>query len=143
IDSNLHTSTKGKLVCYNLDSTGKGPTIVFNTVEYGANKTIYDHGWNALEVSPDGKYVYVNSGARTDHGEVQDNGGMYPNARDNSLTSKIFRFPASARELHLTDDKEKLKAEGYLFAEGIRNAYDMAFDADGNLLAVSNPPDYD
>jgi hypothetical protein len=48
---------------------------------------------NALAVSPDGKFIFVNSGARTDHGEVQDNGGLYPNARDNALTSKIFRFP--------------------------------------------------
>jgi len=143
IDSNIHTSTKGRLVCYNLDSTSKRPAVIFNTVEYGANKTIYDHGWNTLEVSPDGKYIYVNSGARTDHGEIQDNGGMYPNARDNSLTSKIFRFPVDARNLYLTDDKAKLEAEGYLYAEGIRNAYDMAFDGSGNLFAVSNSPDYD
>jgi glucose/arabinose dehydrogenase len=143
IDSNIHTSTKGRLVGYNLDSPGKYPTVIFNTVAYGANKTIYDHGWNALEVSPDGKYIYVNSGARTDHGEVQDNGGMYPNARDNSLTSKIFRFPVNVRDLYLTDDSTKLKAAGYMYAEGIRNAYDMAFDADGNLFAVSNSPDYD
>ncbi|MEP6595138.1 MAG: c-type cytochrome [Ginsengibacter sp.] len=143
IDSNSHTSTKGRMICYNLDSISMHPAVVFNTVEYGANKTIYDHGWNALEVSHDGKYIYVNSGARTDHGEVQDNGGLYPNARDNSLTSKIFRFPVDARNLYLTDDAAKLKAEGYLYAEGIRNAYDMAFDGDGHLFAVSNSPDYD
>ena len=75
IDSNIHKSTKGRMVSFNLDSPGRHPAVIFNTVEYGANKTIYDHGWNALEISPDGKYIYVNSGARTDHGEVQDNGG--------------------------------------------------------------------
>ena len=37
----------------------------------------------------------------------------------------------------------KLKADGYIYAEGIRNAYDMAFDGNGNLFAVSNSPDYD
>jgi hypothetical protein len=143
IDSNIHTSTKGRMVRYALDSPSKHPTTVFNTVQYGANKTIYDHGWNALEVSPDGKYIYANSGARTDHGEVQDNGGLYPNARDNSLTSKIFRFPIDAKDLYLADDAANLKANGYMYAEGIRNAYDMAFDGDGNLFAVSNSPDYD
>ena len=143
IDSNIHTSTKGKLVRYNLDSASKKPTTIFTTVEYGANKTIYDHGWNALEVSPDGKYIFVNSGARTDHGEIQDNGGMYPNARDNGLTAKIFRFPVDAKDLYLTDDIPKLKAEGYLYAEGVRNAYDMAFDQKANLFAVSNSADYD
>jgi glucose/arabinose dehydrogenase len=132
------------MVILNLDSTAN-PRIetVFNTVKYGANKTIYDHGWNALAVSPDGKYIYANSGARTDHGEVQDNGGLYPNARDNALTSKIFRFPINARNLMLTDDLAKLNADSLIYSEGIRNAYDMAFDGKGNLFAVVNSSDYD
>ena len=142
-DSNSHKTTMGRMVCFNLDSFSKQPAVVFNTVSYPANKTTFDHGWNALEVSADGKYIYVNSGARTDHGEVQDNGGLFPNARDNALTAKIFRFPTSARNLYLANDEAKLKAEGYIYAEGIRNAYDMAFDANQNLFAVSNSPDYD
>ena len=44
-------------------------TPFFITEEMGGNKTIFNHGFNATEISPDGKYVYVNSGARTDHGE--------------------------------------------------------------------------
>lgn len=143
VDSNRNKTTMGRVVCYNLDSFTKKPAVVFNTVMYPANKTVFDHGWNALEVSPDGKYIYVNSGARTDHGEVQDNGGLFPNARDNALTAKIFRFPVNARNLYLTNDEAKLKAEGYIYAEGIRNAYDMAFDDKQNLFAVSNSPDYD
>ncbi len=137
-------STKGRMVHIDLDSAKQQPiTVVFNTVEYGANKTIYDHGWNAMVISPDHKYIYVNSGARTDHGEVQDNGGLYPKARDNALTSKIFRFPVDATDLLLPDDEAKLKADGYLYAKGIRNAYDLNFDADDNLFAVSNSADYD
>lgn len=137
-------STRGRMVRYNLDSSKQQQmSVVFNTVEYAANKTIYDHGWNAMVISPDSKYIYVNSGARTDHGEIQDNGGAYPKARDNALTSKIFRFPADARDLVLTDDEAKLKADGYLYAHGIRNAYDLNFDADGNLFGVSNSADYD
>ena len=143
IDSNAQKTTRGRMVCFNLDSSGRRPAVIFNTIEYPANKTIFDHGWNALEISPDKKYIYVNSGARTDHGEVQDNGGLYPNARDNSFTAKIFRFPIDARDLYLTDDAAKLKAEGYIYAEGIRNAYDMAFNNEQNLFAVSNSPDYD
>jgi len=135
-------STYGRMVRIDLDSSKK-MTVVFNTVEYGANKTIYDHGWNALVISPDKKYIYVNSGARTDHGEIQDNGGAYPKARDNALTSKIFRFPVDAKDLLLPDDQAKLVADGYLYAFGIRNAYDMNFDAAGNLFAVSNSADYD
>ncbi|GAB3931175.1 PQQ-dependent sugar dehydrogenase [Larkinella terrae] len=144
ISVNNNKGTKGRMVRYDLAS-GEKPemTVVFNTVEYGTNKTTFDHGWNALEISPDEKYIYVNTGARTDHGEVQDNGGVYPNARDNALTSKIFRFPVSVKNLELPDDLAKLKADGYIYAEGIRNAYDMAFDGDGRLFAVSNSGDYD
>jgi len=144
VSSNDNKTIMGRMVRYNLSPSKPAEmTVVFNTVNYGANKTIFDHGWNALEISPDGKYIYVNSGARTDHGEVQDNGGLYPNARDNNLTSKIFRFPVDAKDLLLTDDKAKLLADSFLYAEGIRNAYDLAFDPQGNLFAVSNSADYD
>lgn len=135
-------TTHGRMVRFDLDSAKK-MTVVFNTVDYAANKTIYDHGWNGMVVSPDKKFIYINSGARTDHGEIQDNGGAYPKARDNALTSKIFRFPVDAKDLVLPDDEAKLKADSYLFAKGIRNAYDLNFDGDGNLFAVSNSADYD
>lgn len=144
ISVNDMKGTKGRMVRFNLMPSGKHKmTEVFNTVEYGTNKTTFDHGWNALEVSPDEKFIYVNTGARTDHGEVQDNDGEYPNARDNALTAKIFKFPVDAKNLLLPNDEAKLKADGYIYAEGIRNAYDMAFDPEGNLFAVSNSGDYD
>jgi glucose/arabinose dehydrogenase/mono/diheme cytochrome c family protein len=143
VDANNKKGTKGRMVRFDLDSLPKGASVVFTTVEYGANKTIFDHGWNALEISPDGTAIFVNSGARTDHGEVQDNGGLYPNARDNALTSKIFRFPIDAKDLYLTDNEATLKGAGYIYAEGIRNAYDMAFDKKRNLFAVVNSADYD
>lgn len=135
---------KGRMVRYDLKPNQKPQmSIVFNTVEYGTNRTVFDHGWNALEISPDGKYIFVNSGARTDHGEVQDNNGAWPNARNGALTSRIFRFPFDSKDLILPDDEAKLKADGYIYAEGIRNAYDLAFDGKGNLFAVSNSSDYD
>lgn len=144
VDANNKKGTRGRMVRYDMtDSLPKGLAVIFNTVEYGANKTIFDHGWNALEISPDGKYIYVNSGARTDHGEVQDNGGLYPYARDNALTSKIFRFPIDSTNLFLKDDSAALRAAGYIYAEGIRNAYDMAFDDHAHLFAVVNSADYD
>lgn len=144
INVNNGKGTQGRMVRYKISQIGKPEmAVVFNTVEYGTNATTFDHGWNALEVSPDGKYIYVNTGARTDHGEVQDNKGAYPNARDNALTAKIFRFPADTRDLELQNDLIKLKAAGYIYAEGIRNAYDIAFDGSGNLFAVVNSSDYD
>jgi len=145
ISVNNGKGNKGRMVRFNIKTPSTKPemTVVFNTVEYGTNATTFDHGWNALEVSPDGKYIYVNTGARTDHGEVQDNKGAYPNARDNALTAKIFRIPADAQNLVLLDDLAKLKEDGLIYAEGIRNAYDIAFDASDNLFAVVNSSDYD
>jgi hypothetical protein len=145
VSVNNNKGNKGRMVKYEMKADVEKPemTVVFNTVEYGANKTTFDHGWNALEISPDKKYVYVNTGARTDHGEVQDNGGEYPNARDNALTANIFRIPIAAKDLILTTNLAEMRAKGYLYAEGIRNAYDMAFDGKGNLFAVSNSGDYD
>ncbi|WP_114748862.1 c-type cytochrome [Pleomorphovibrio marinus] len=116
---------------------------VFSTVEYGTTNTPFDHGWSAVKVSPDGKYVYVVSGSRTDHGEVQDNLGAYPDSRDEPLTARIFRFPIDAKDLSLPNDLEKLKEKGYVFAEGIRNAYDFDFDEEGRMFAVVNSGDYD
>jgi glucose/arabinose dehydrogenase len=136
--------TQGRLVRFTINDTSKSSAIVvFNTVKYPANKTIYDHGWNALAISPDEQYLFVNSGARTDHGEVQDNGGLFPNARDNALTAKVFRFPVSTTNLELPDNEGQLRRSGYLYASGIRNAYDMAFDRTGHLFGVVNSADYD
>ena len=135
---------KGRMVRFDLVPNEKPiMTVVFNTVEYATNRTVFDHGWNALEISQDGKYIYVNSGSRTDHGEVQDNNGAWPNVRNTALTAIVFRFPIGSKNLLLTDDEAKLKADGYIFAEGIRNAYDLAFDASGKLFGVSNSSDYD
>lgn len=144
ISVNNNKGTRGRMVRYQMLPAGTPKmTEVFNTVEIGSTKTVFDHGFNGLAVSPDGKYIFVNSGARTDHGEVQDNGGAYPNARDAALTACIFRFPVEAKNLLLPNDEAKLKANGYLYAQGIRNAYDLAFDADGNLFGVVNSGDYD
>jgi glucose/arabinose dehydrogenase len=144
ISVNDNKGTKGRMVRYELAPSGNHKmTEVFNTVEIGSTKTTFDHGFNGVAISPDGKYIYVNSGARTDHGEVQDNGGDYPNSRDEALTARIFRFPIDAQDLLLPNDEEKLRADGYLYVKGIRNVYDLAFDPEGQLFAVSNSGDYD
>ena len=141
---NNNRGTRGKLVRFSITPKNKPSlTVVFNTEPYGLNATTWDHGWNALEMSPDGRYIFVNSGSRTGHGEIQDDKGVYPNARDNALTTKIFRIPVDAQNLVLPNDSDKLKSAGYLYAEGIRNAYDMAFDLSNNLFAVVNSSDYD
>ena len=104
---------------------------------------VFDHLFNGLIVSPDGQYLFVNSGARTDHGEEQSNGGLYPGLRDVPLTTKIFRLPVSGSNLVLTNDLAALRNAGYIFAEGVRNSFDFGFAANGDLFATENGPDRD
>src|SRR5262249_17376654 len=101
------------------------------TEPYPLSQTAFDHKFNGMIVSPDGQYLYVNSGSRTDHGEVQSNGGLYPNLRDAPLTAKIFRLPAAGSNLVLNNDLTALRQAGYIFAEGTRNSFDFGFAANG------------
>ena len=89
-----------------------------------------DHKFNAIEVSPDGQYLLVNSGSRTDHGEAQNDGREHP------ITSAIFRLPIDTRDLFLPNDEEGLR--DYLYADGVRNSFDMAFAPNGDLFAAEN-----
>jgi glucose/arabinose dehydrogenase len=127
-----------------LDSSGKRTWTTLATTEpYEKSNTQFDHVFNGIVVSPDGRYVYVNSGSRTDHGEVQAARGAFPDTREVPLTSAIFRLPTDRNDQLLPNDEAELKARGYLFADGVRNSYDPAFAPNGDLLAGDNGPDAD
>ena len=113
------------------------------TEPYPLSATPFDHLFNGIVVSADGRWVYVNSGSRTDHGEVENNSYNFPDAREVALTAKIFRLPAGETNLVLPADEAALTARGYIFASGIRNAYDPAFAPNGDLFAGDNGPDAD
>lgn len=122
---------------------GRTWTTLATLGEYPKSNTQYDHQVNGIVVSPDGEYVYINSGSRTEHGEVQTAEGAFPDTREVPLTSAIFRVPADASDLLLPNDEARLKEQGYLFADGVRNSYDLAFSPDGELFATENGPDID
>jgi glucose/arabinose dehydrogenase len=111
------------------------------TDDYPLGNDSYDHVYNGIVVSPDGASVFVNAGSRTDHGEVESNAGQFPGVRELPLTSAIFRLPANANNLVLHDTEAALKP--YLFADGTRNAYSLAFAPNGQLFATDNGPDAD
>jgi hypothetical protein len=122
---------------------GRTWSLLARTEPYPRSATAFDHLFNGLIVSPDGQYLYVNSGSRTDHGEVQSNGGLYPNLRDVPLTAKIFRVPTSGSNLVLSNDLNVLQQAGYVFAQGTRDAFDFAFAPNGDLFVTENGPDRD
>ncbi len=113
------------------------------TVPYPASGTQFDHRFNGIAISPDGKYAYVNSGSRSDHGEVEDNKGGFPNLREVPLTSAILRVPTDGQDITLPNDESQLKAKGYFFADGTRNSYDLEFAPNGDLFGGDNGPDED
>lgn len=115
-------------------------SVLAQTVGYPKSNTAYDHRMNAVIVDPTGRFIYVNSGSRTDHGELQTAGGLFPGLRDVGLTACILKLPTGGQNIVLQNDRAWLKNHGYIFAEGVRNTFDMAFDADGNLFGAENGP---
>ncbi|MGE5810922.1 MAG: PQQ-dependent sugar dehydrogenase, partial [Ignavibacteria bacterium] len=99
----------------------------------------YNHRMSGIIVSPDNNYIYVNSGARTDHGEEREVAGL----RETGLTSIILKLPVNGDSIVLQDDREWLQTNGYLMAEGIRNDFDFAYGPNGDLFSVENSGDRD
>ncbi|MBC7862925.1 MAG: T9SS type A sorting domain-containing protein [Bacteroidia bacterium] len=114
---------------------------VATTDPYAQSYTWYDHGFSGIVVSPDSTYLYFSSGSRTDHGEEQNNYNLYPGLREEPLTSAIFRIPANSVNLILPNNAASLSQ--YLYADGTRNSFDLAFDLNDNLFATENSGDRD
>jgi glucose/arabinose dehydrogenase len=113
------------------------------TAPYPKSNTTFDHIFSGIVVSPDGQNVYLTSGSRTAHGEEESNQGKFPGVREVPLTAAIFRLPANGANLMLPNDEVELQAQGYYFARGLRNAFDLAFAPNGDLFASENGPDAD
>jgi len=95
---------------------------------YLLSHTWFDHRASGIIVSPDGSTLLVNSGSRTDHGE------MYGGVREEGLTALILKIPANATNLVLPNDRQALKAGGYVYAEGTRNTFDFAYAPNGRSV---------
>ena len=130
---------KGKLSA----NGGRTWTELARTVAYPSSATLYDHAFAGTCLTPNGDTLIVASGARTDHGEVQSTGGLYPNTREVPLTTKIFQLPTAAQNLLLQNREGFLDSAGYVFARGVRNEFDIAYDANGQLFGVENCGDRD
>jgi len=75
--------------------------------------------------------------SRTDHGE------RHAGFRELPLTAKIFRIPASSKNLLLLNNYDFLKTNGYIFDEWVRNSFDLSFDSQGRLFGTENSNDRD
>ena len=142
-----NTSTATTNTVSILRGTWSGPTLTWSLVAVGdpapLNGGNYDHNANGIAIDPTDTWLYVNFGSRTDHGEVQDNGGLFPGLRDTPLNTRILRIPANANALALPLDDAQLIADGRVFADGVRNSYDLEFSPAGELFGTENSGDRD
>jgi hypothetical protein len=132
----IGTATVVKGVPVSPGSESRTWSVIAQTVGY-LYGNIYNHRVNAIILNHTGDSLYVNSGAATDHGEAH---GGY---RETGLTSIIWKLPANGHNIILQDDREWLRTNGYLFAEGIRNTFDFAYAGNGDLFGPENSDDRD
>lgn len=123
------------------NGSGYSWDTVMSTDPYPRSDTPFDHVMNGVVVSPDQKWLYVSSGSRTDHGEVEDQNGTFPDTREVPLTSRMYRFAIDSSNILLKNDEAAVAA--YVYARGFRNAYDPAFAPNGELFVGDNGPDAD
>jgi len=118
-------------------------TTVAETEPYPLSNTFFDHVMNGIVVSPDNSTLYINSGSRTDHGEVHSVNGRFPDLREAPLTSKVLQVPADGVNLLLENDIGYLQENGFIFTDGNRNSFSLAFNAEGELFATDNAGERD
>ncbi len=114
---------------------GRTWSTIASSEIYPAGMSDFDHRYAGLELSADEQWLYFGSGSRTDHGEPEGD------FREVPLTSAIFRVPTDGENILLENDAAALAP--YLFADGFRNPFDLAWNADGELFATENGPDMD
>ena len=112
---------------------------VASTEAYPRSDTPFDHLFNGIVVS--NKWIYVTSGSRTNHGEVESQNGTFADLREIALTSRMYRFAIDSKDILLKNDEAAV--EPYVYARGFRNAYDPAFAPNGELFVGDNGPDAD
>ncbi len=137
--NNVATIMKGE----KQEGGGRSWTKLAETEPYPRSATPFDHLFNGMAVSPDGAHLFVNSGSRTDHGEVQTNSGAFPDERESPITSAILRIPIDTTNLLIPNNVDSLMQKQFFFADGVRNSYDLAFSPWGDLFATENSGDRD
>lgn len=103
----------------------------------------FDHLFSGMKVNQTGDTILICNGSRGDHGEIQTRNGLFPGLRNIALTSVILQIPSSSVNLVIPDDSASMDAMGVVFARGIRNTYDFAYNTAGDLFGAENSGDRD
>ena len=105
-----------------------------------------EHGPHGLVASPDGKFIYITSGNFTDLAEMDSSLVAKNWAEDQLLPRRPDarghandRFAPGGWIARFTPDGKNFQ----LFASGFRNAYDMAFNENGDLFTYDSDMEWD
>ena len=142
----VNKKSKGKVIKFpiNLDGTPGQPVNLLTTENYASSNVLFDHNFSAICLNKTKDSLLIASGSRTDHGEVKDVDGRFLGMREEPLTSKIFSIPLNlSKEIILKNDLTELKSSGYIYCEGVRNEFDIASNAKGEIFGVENNGDRD
>lgn len=135
----VKTMTKAVIRRGRLNGAKYSWETVASSEAYPRSDTPFDHLFNGIVVS--NKWIYVSSGSRTDHGEVESQNGTFADLREIALTSRMYRFAVDSKDIVLKNDEAAVAP--YVYARGFRNAYDPAFAPNGELFVGDNGPDAD
>jgi glucose/arabinose dehydrogenase len=117
-------------------------SVLAESVPYATSQK-FDHFFSGLGINATHDTLLLCSGSRGDHGEVRDNSGLFPNTRNLAITSVVLQIPLTAQGLIIPDDTTALDALELVYARGIRNTYDFAYNSTGELFGVENSGDRD
>jgi hypothetical protein len=143
VSNNTYTVSIVTKGIYNPTNGTRAWSFLARTVPYPGGTRIFSHQMNAVLVSRDARSIFVNIGARTDHGEVQTDGGAFTGLREVGLTTVLLRLPIESSGLVLPNNRAQLRAMGYVYCEGLRNTYNLALGPNGDLFGTENGPDRD
>jgi hypothetical protein len=101
----------------------------------------YDHSFAGIVISADNQWAYFSSGSRTDHEEIEPVG--QGTLRNVPLTRRVFRVSTTPVTPTPNMANTDTGVAPYLYADGCRNCFDLAFNPNGDLIVGDNGPDID
>jgi putative heme-binding domain-containing protein len=104
-----------------------------------------EHGAHALHLSPDGKYLYSQNGNQVPQPpDIDPNSPLRNYADDRAIPRQEDTFMANEKPPGGSLIRMDLDGKNPVaFAGGERNTYDMAFNADGEVLAFDSDMEWD
>ncbi|MBK8846131.1 MAG: T9SS type A sorting domain-containing protein [Bacteroidetes bacterium] len=145
VSGNNHTDsayTQGLVVRGVLGANGNTQWQVVASGWY-ETASAFDHYFSGMILNQAGDTIIWCSGARGDHGEEQSRNGQFPGLRNTPHTSRMLAIPANGVKIAIPNDSIGIQYSGFIYCEGVRNTYALAYNASGHLLGCDNSGDRD